>query len=109
MNILVNIAGEAVVIKLLTKEKNKIVEQIVAIIDVDYSLIRYLCKILIEKVIILNNSGYPIVKRDNDTVTTLHRLILEYYAKYDNKLAKNFLLYMVILFLFRQPILLLDS
>lgn len=65
-------------------------ENNVGIIDIDYSLIRYLCKQLDLKEININNSGYPTIKRKNNTVTTLSRFILEYYAKYDSEL-KNIL------------------
>ena len=85
MNILVQTEAE-VIIKRLENKKDEIIETNVAIIDIDYSLIRYLAKQLVFKEVILNNCGYPIIKRDNGTFTTLHRFILEYYSKNDDTL-----------------------
>lgn len=60
----------------------------VGIIDVDFSLIRYLGQATEINDININNCGYVIIKRDNDTTTTLGRFILEYYSKYDDRLKE---------------------
>lgn len=60
----------------------------VGIIDVDYSLIRYLGQATEIKDIDINNCGYVIIKRKDNTTTTLGRFILEYYSKYDNRLKE---------------------
>ena len=60
----------------------------VGIIDVDFSLIRYLGQATEIKDIDINNCGYVIIKRKDNTTTTLGRFILEYYSKYDNKLKE---------------------
>ena len=66
-------------------KKGVIAEAEVGRIDEDYSLIRYLGQVFNFRDVIINNSGYPIIAVDN-TTTTLYRLILEYYSKYDMKL-----------------------
>ena len=60
----------------------------VGIIDIDYSFLRYLGKELTFKTININRSGYPIIKRGDNTVTTLGRFILEYYSRYDEQLKQ---------------------
>lgn len=60
----------------------------VGIIDVDFSLIRYLGQATEINDININNCGYVIIKRDDDTTTTLGRFILEYYSKYDDRLKE---------------------
>ena len=60
----------------------------VGIIDVDFSLIRYLGQATEINDININNCGYVIIKRDNDTTTTFGRFILEYYSKYDDRLKE---------------------
>ena len=64
------------------KEKN------VGIIDIDYSLLRYLAKALVYKSMSINKSGYPTIARDDNKTTTLGRFILEYYSKYDEELKQ---------------------
>lgn len=86
MTIIENLKNENVLIKNICY-KNRLVEEGVSIIDVDYSLIRYLGQAFAFKDIVINNSGYPIIAINN-TITTLYRLILEYYSKYDNKLKQ---------------------
>ena len=66
----------------------KPIEINVGIIDVDFSLIRYLGQVTEIKDININNCGYVIIKRDDDTTTTLGRFILEYYSKYDDRLKE---------------------
>ena len=60
----------------------------VGIIDVDYSLIRYLGQATEINDININNCGYPIIKRKDNRTTTLGRFILEYYSKYDERLKE---------------------
>lgn len=63
-------------------------EQIVGIIDVDFSLMRYLGKATEINDININNCGYPTIKRKDNTTTTLSRFMIEFYSKYDNKLKQ---------------------
>ena len=87
MTILTNIEDEKIIVKTINEKKGRIIEKDIAMIDVDYSLIRYLSQQLTFTDVILNNCGYPIITRNNRT-TTLYRLILEFYAKYDNELKQ---------------------
>lgn len=87
MTILVNLKEEKIIIKAINEIKRKVIEEDVAMIDVDYSLIRYLAQQLTFTDVTLNNGGYPTVTRNN-TTTTVYRLILEYYSKYDEKLKQ---------------------
>ena len=64
------------------------VEQNIGIIDVDYSLIRYIGNQLALQEVRLSNSNYLMIKREDNTYTTLHRFVLEYYAKFDINLRK---------------------
>jgi len=87
MTILTNIKNEKVILKAINEIKRKVIERDVAMIDVDYSLIRYLAQQLTFTDVTLNNGGYPTVTRNN-TTTTVYRLILEYYSKYDEELKQ---------------------
>lgn len=87
MTILTNIKDEKVIVKTINEKKGKIIEQDIAMVDVDYSLIRYLAQKLTVTDVILNNCGYPIITRNNRT-TTLYRLILQFYSKYDEELKQ---------------------
>lgn len=87
MTILTNIKDEKIIVKAINEKKGRIIEKDISMIDVDYSLIRYLSQQLTFTDVILNNCGYPIITRNNRT-TTLYRLILEFYAKYDNELKQ---------------------
>lgn len=87
MTILTNIEDEKIIVKTINEKKGRIIEKDIAMIDVDYSLIRYLAKQLTFTDVILNSCGYPIITRNNRT-TTLYRLILEFYAKYDEELKQ---------------------
>lgn len=87
MTILTNIKDEMIILKTLTESKGVVAEQDVGMIDVDYSLIRYLANYFALKEVTLNNWGYPVIKQDNE-ITTLYRVILEYYSKYDEKLKE---------------------
>lgn len=87
MTILTNINDKVIVAKTINEKKEIITEQNVGIIDVDYSLIRFLGNKLALKEITLNNGGYPVIKQ-GDSITLLYRLILQYYSKYDEKLKE---------------------
>ncbi len=85
MTIITNWSNEQILLKNICMKKGVIAEAEVGRIDEDYSLIRYLGQVFNFRDVIINNSGYPIIAVDN-TTTTLYRLILEYYSKYDMKL-----------------------
>lgn len=93
MIIITNIDDKVVILeKLICNESKTMYKKLkgarVGIIDIDYSLLRYLGRELTFKTININNSGYPIIKRGNNTVTTLGRSILEYYSRYDESLKQ---------------------
>lgn len=87
MTILTNIKDEKIIIKTINEKRGEIIEKDVAMIDVDYSLIRYLAQQLTVTDVELNNCCYPIIKKNN-TTTTVYRLILEFYSKYDKELKQ---------------------
>ncbi len=93
MLIIENVEDKVILLKTLicreVKSFDKKPKEInVGIIDVDFSLIRYLGQATEIKDININNCGYVIIKRDNDTTTTFGRFILEYYSKYDDRLKE---------------------
>lgn len=78
MNIIVNLFGKYIVIVDLQTRK------VIAVIEYDLGLVKYLLKVLREYVI-SNNNGY--LQFENKTGETyLHRIILEYYSQFDDKL-----------------------
>ena len=88
-----NVEDKVILLKTLICRKvqtinKKPIEINVGIIDVDFSLIRYLGQATEIKDININNCGYVIIKGDDDTTTTLGRFILEYYSKYDDRLKE---------------------
>ena len=88
-----NVEDKVILLKtLICREVQSInkkpIEVNVGIIDVDFSLIRYLGQATEINDININNCGYVIIKRDDDTTTTLGRFILEYYSKYDDRLKE---------------------
>ena len=88
-----NVEDKVIILKtLICREvqstNKKLIEINVGIIDVDFSLIRYLGQVTEINDININNCGYAIIKREDDTTTTLGRFILEYYSKYDNRLKE---------------------
>lgn len=87
MTILTNIIDKLIVAKTINEKKGTVTEQDVGIIDVDYSLIRFLGNELALKEIILNNWGYPEIRQDN-TVISLYRLILKFYSQYNEELQQ---------------------
>lgn len=93
MLIIENVEDKVILLKTLicreVKSFNKKPREInVGIIDVDYSLIRYIGQATEINDININNCGYVTIKRKDNTTTTLGRFILEYYSKYDDKLEK---------------------
>ncbi len=93
MLVIENVEDTVIVLKTLicreVKSFDKKPKEInVGIIDVDFSLIRYLGQATEIKDIDINNCGYVIIKRKDNTTTTLGRFILEYYSKYDNRLKE---------------------
>ncbi len=93
MTVILNVENKIAILEQLicreVKSYNKILkERNVGIIDLDYSLMRYLCKELEIRDVTINRSGYCIMKRKDDTTTTLGRFILEYYSKYDEQLQQ---------------------
>ena len=93
MLVIENVEDKVILLKtLICREvqtiNKKPIEINVGIIDVDFSLIRHLGQATEIKDININNCGYVIIKRDDDTTTTLGRFILEYYSKYDDRLKE---------------------
>ena len=91
MTFIENLENKVVILKTLTYKRTKavsevVIEEGVSLIDIDYSLIRYLCANLKLKDVIINNSGYPVIRREDNSMTTLSRFILEYYSQYSSKL-----------------------
>lgn len=58
-------------------------------IDLDYGLIRYLLKILSTYIISTDKYNYLHIENRDKGTTLVHRIILEYYAQYDDKLKKS--------------------
>lgn len=87
MNILENINDEIIVVKAINEKKGAFTEKAVAFLDCEYSLIRFLSSQLLLKEVTLNNWNYPVIKQ-GDSITLLYRLVLQYYSKYDEELAK---------------------
>lgn len=82
MTAIVNIANEIVLLVDM-----KLIKAI-GIIDLDYGLIKYLLKILSEYSISVDRHKYLHIENRLDGATLVHRIILEYYAKYDKKLRQ---------------------
>lgn len=93
MTILSNIENEVIELRTLicneVKACRKELKEIdVGTIDIDYVLIRHLCRELQLKDININNSGYATIKRRDNTTTTLHRFILEFYSQFNEELKE---------------------
>lgn len=93
MIIIENIDNQIVLLeKLICKQVKtmykKLDEKNVGIVDLDFSLIRYICKEISLRDVNINRSGYSTIKRKDNTTTTLGRFILEYYSKYDEELKQ---------------------
>lgn len=62
--------------------------KVLGVIDTDYMLIRYLIKnVLCRYSITVNSSGYLQVENYIERETLLHRIILNYYSQFDQKLS----------------------
>ncbi len=79
MDFIVNLMGKVIV--LFDIEQGKIM----SLIEKDYGLIRYILKILRRFVVSQTKGGYLIFENKPEEVY-LHRIILQYYAQYDDKL-----------------------
>lgn len=93
MIVIANVENKVAIVQKLicngTKRMYKTLnEKNVGIIDIDYSLLRYLGKGLTYRTISINRSGYPTITREDNTTTTLGRFILEYYSRYDEQLKQ---------------------
>lgn len=69
--------------------KNKNVAIIGTIINSNYSLIKYILALTRDCGITLNNAGYICIKRENGSTTSLQRVILEFYAQYNQKINEE--------------------
>ena len=78
MNIILNLAGKAVVILDVGKGK------IIGVIENDLGLIRYILKIFREFELSINNGYLQFENKEGETY--LHRIILEYYSQFNIKL-----------------------
>lgn len=59
-----------------------------SIINTNYSLIRYLTKLLDVNSIYTNNYGYVCLKRKDGTTSSLQRIIMEFYSEFDEKIKQ---------------------
>ena len=80
MNFIIDISNEFVVLTDIEKKK------VLAIVDKDFGLIRYLLTITKEYIFDTNKSEYVQVPNKQNGEILLHRIILEYYAQFDDKL-----------------------
>ena len=80
MNLIIDISEEFVILVDIETKK------VLAIVDRDFGLIRYITKITREYIFDTNRSGYIQVVNRQDGETLLHRIILEYYSQFDIKL-----------------------
>jgi len=62
-----------------------------AVIDEDYSLIKYLCEVFFMNDIKINHYGYPVVKRKTGELTTLSKAVLEYYSRFEDETGEMYL------------------
>ena len=81
MNMIVNLYGKFITIIEIKTRK------VIGIIENDLGLIRYILKILREYEISYNNNGY-LQFQNKEGETYLHRIIIEYYSKFDSRLLK---------------------
>ena len=57
-----------------------------SIINTNYSLIRYLTKLLDINSIYTNKDGYVCLKRKDGTTSSLQRIIMEFYSEFDDRI-----------------------
>ncbi|MCL2355234.1 MAG: HNH endonuclease [Oscillospiraceae bacterium] len=60
--------------------------QLLSLINVDFGLIRYITELLQYYTISKNRSGYLQIENRWEGTTLLHRIVLEYYSQFDDKL-----------------------
>lgn len=80
MNLIIDILKEFVILADIE------IRKILAIVDRDFGLIRYITKITSQYIFDTNKSGYVQVPNRQEGQTLLHRIILEYYSQFDVKL-----------------------
>jgi len=80
MNFIIDISEEFVILVNIETIK------VLAIVDKDFGLIRYITKITSQYIFDTNKSGYVQVPNRQEGQTLLHRIILEYYSQFDVKL-----------------------
>ena len=80
MNFIIDILKEFVILADIE------IRKILAIVDRDFGLIRYITKITSQYIFDTNKSGYVQVPNRQEGQTLLHRIILEYYSQFDVKL-----------------------
>lgn len=80
MNFIIDILKQFVALVDIEKKK------VLAIVDNDFGLIRYILTITKEYIFDTNKSGYVQVPNRQSGEILLHRIILEYYAQFDVKL-----------------------
>ena len=72
MNFIIDILKEFVILADIE------IRKILAMVDKDFGLIRYITKITREYIFDINKSGYVQVQNRQEWQTLLHRIILEY-------------------------------
>lgn len=82
MTFLINIANKIIVFLDLKLMKA------LGIINLDYGLIRYLFKIISAYIVSVDINGYLHIENRDKGETLIHRIVLEYYSKFDEKLRK---------------------
>lgn len=71
------------------KKENKIKIDSFSYITTNYSLFKYLLKILELNSISTNENGYVVLRKQDRTKTSLQRIIMEFYSQYDKELEKK--------------------
>ena len=81
MNIIADINNITALINIQWKKEN-----VLGLIENDYGLIRYILKIIEEYTFSFNECCYVQIENKKNGQTLLHRIILEYYSQFDDKL-----------------------
>lgn len=71
------------------KKENKIKIDSFSYISTNYSLFKYLIDLFKINSIRLNENGYVVLRRKDRTITSLQRIIMEFYSLYDKELEKE--------------------